>query len=466
MAQASVIIRPNQNLAKEWKGRLAESSQDLFAKSCASEARKSKRLIRSSFSGPEAPGAPEAALTTVSPSTNGLVKGIFEAYSGHHHLILRPEDIWFAILSQFSFYVNAHAEELRSLFVAHEGQEEITVYAVGNIDSVDIGGLAIDLTHEMEKHIVDESLRTWIIPSFTTTTTTDLITASILMMGTMQAYFKYTMMLLCGIPSITLLGGKEDWLDIRRRLEKLATFGEECELFGRLLIPVLDHLVLCFDSVDDPAVYDFWNKVCSHKFAGSGGDRLSGWITAFCFWDEKGKMLYWKQKNHDSEFSDIDVSDAHLFDASIYHSVGIDKIPPGTVSVPVKVNDNGTVYYTQMVAGSVGMRWTKSGQALDEIGEDHNCIQENESCTSLDTLQPISGWWMYELAATVQSEIQDYGIIIPPEQVSTLREIMSKMYHTNIEVDEPARNDIPYRPMGHKMLQANNHKVILLGKSK
>lgn len=401
MAQASVIIRPNPNLPKERKGILAESSQDLFAKSCASEARKSKRLLRSFFS------VPEAALTTVSPSTNGLVKGIFEAYSGHHHLILRPEDIWFAILSQFSFYVNAHAEELRSLFVAHKDKKELTVEGLGSIDTADVGEMAKDLTYEMEKHIVDESLRKWIMPSFSTTTATDLVTASVLMMGTMQAYFEFTMRTCCGIPSITLLGKKEDWVDIRRRLEKLATFGEECKLFGGLLIPVLDHLIRCFDSVDDPAVHDFWNKVCNHQRMGSGSDRLSGWITAFCFWDVKGKMLYWKKGGNKSEYSYVEVLDAHLFDASSYHSINIDQIPSGTVSVPVKFDDNGTVYHTRMVAGSVGMRWTKSGRALDKTGEDNNRIQDNESCAVVDTLQPVSGWWMYELAATVQPEVSE-----------------------------------------------------------
>eukprot|EP00957_Ditylum_brightwellii_P024538 1852407-Ditylum_brightwellii.AAC.1 len=47
----------------------------------------------------------------------GLVSAIMDAYNHHHNLILRPDDVWQAILTQFSFYVNANAEELRDRFV-------------------------------------------------------------------------------------------------------------------------------------------------------------------------------------------------------------------------------------------------------------------------------------------------------------------------------------------------------------
>lgn len=38
----------------------------------------------------------------ISASENGFVWAVFHAYSHHHNLILRPKDVWFAILSQLS----------------------------------------------------------------------------------------------------------------------------------------------------------------------------------------------------------------------------------------------------------------------------------------------------------------------------------------------------------------------------
>lgn len=69
----------------------------------------------------------------IHPTNTGLVGTVVEAYNMHQNLQLRPDDIWIAILCQFSAYVNGRAEELRSKFVAHEGQKELIVNGVGNI---------------------------------------------------------------------------------------------------------------------------------------------------------------------------------------------------------------------------------------------------------------------------------------------------------------------------------------------
>lgn len=82
---------------------------------------------------------------------NGLVNTITSAYNRHYHLVLRydgircpfvlckaitclfdtfrPDDIWIAILAQFSLYVNGNDEKLRSKFVAHEGKKEYASYS-------------------------------------------------------------------------------------------------------------------------------------------------------------------------------------------------------------------------------------------------------------------------------------------------------------------------------------------------
>lgn len=44
---------------------------------------------------------------------NGLVHTLLKAYCSHHAVSIRPDDVWLAILTQFSFFVNANAEELQ-----------------------------------------------------------------------------------------------------------------------------------------------------------------------------------------------------------------------------------------------------------------------------------------------------------------------------------------------------------------
>jgi hypothetical protein len=402
-----VTVRPANHPPRAWTAEPpARSADQLLGVSCHNEHVKSKRVIQSSFT--------DLTNANICASSNGFVRAIEAAYSQHHHLSIRPEDVWVSILTQFSFYVNAHAEELRSFFVAHEGQKQLVVKEVGTLETVDVGLLAVRLTKEMENFLVDEGLRDWIMPTFTTTTTTDTITAAVIMMGTMQNYFSYKMCIMCGIPSVTLLGEKSDWIDIRRRVDKLARFGKEPEQFSRLLAPVLDYFIRTFENVDDPKVVDFWSKVTHRYNGGSGPTWLSGWITAFCFWDAEGKLMY-REPQPDLDDSDPDEGGCNL-DGTLYHRIDIEDIPNGYVSVPVLVDDNGKEFKTKMVAGSVGIAVSSSGEKLDTTGthkrwvyngsmkrEFKDVTPEVSDATGLDSLQPVTGWWMYELAETGQS---------------------------------------------------------------
>ncbi|CAG8976784.1 hypothetical protein HYALB_00008443 [Hymenoscyphus albidus] len=169
-------------------------------------------------------------------SSNGFVRSIISAYSEHHHLILRPEDIWFAILTQISSYVNAHAEYLRDIFVEHKGQKELVIeYGSGNRYSVDFGAFAYQMSKLLEDKIVDQEYRDWVMPKFTTTTKHDQVVASIIMMATMQKYFSFKCSIGCGIPSVTLLGEKAYYELILKGLDKLRSLGIEPTQFADVL---------------------------------------------------------------------------------------------------------------------------------------------------------------------------------------------------------------------------------------
>ncbi|KAI0917733.1 hypothetical protein AcV7_007067 [Taiwanofungus camphoratus] len=69
--------------------------------------------------------------------------------------------------------MNAHAEELRDHFVAHEGKQKLEVHVEGTQYSVDFGSIARQMTAEIEKSVVNETLTDWILLDFTTTTKVD-----------------------------------------------------------------------------------------------------------------------------------------------------------------------------------------------------------------------------------------------------------------------------------------------------
>lgn len=69
----------------------------------------------------------------------------------------------------------------------------------------------------------------------------------------------------------------------------------------------------------------------------------------------------------------------------LYHRIDSDDVPPGFVSVPVTVDDNGTKYMTTMVAGSVAYRVESAAAEV-----------KGRVAGRLDAVRPELGWWMFE----------------------------------------------------------------------
>lgn len=305
--------------------------------------------------------------------------GAIKAYSHHYHLNIRPEDVWFAIIAQLSFYINLHAEELRGKFVAFEGKKELKAFAIRDRYSVNFRALAKELSLKVKKNVVDPELREWCMPAFSTTTENDKVVASILLMGVVQKYFDFKCELTCGLPTVTLLGERADWALILTRLDKLTTFGAEPTQFATILKPVLSRFVKSFDAPTSRETLDFWQKIAHQSGGGSGPSYYSGWITAFCFWDVDGKCKYRlpsRKANTKRNYLSLD--------EVIYDKIESDDVPPGYNSVPVKVDDNGTIVNTRMVAGSVGIHCSSSGEELAGGKK------------GFDTLAAQTGWWIFE----------------------------------------------------------------------
>ncbi|PFH44614.1 hypothetical protein AMATHDRAFT_132293, partial [Amanita thiersii Skay4041] len=183
---------------------------------------------------------------------NGFVETVMEAYNHHRALIIRPDDVWLAILTQFSFFINGNAETLRKQFVAHEGKKKLVIVQDGNRYTVDFGAMSRQMTRLMEQKIVDPKLREWIMPKFMTTTETDTTIYAIIMMCAMKKYFHYGFVLTCGIPQVTLEGTKGDWESILLRIEKLKEYGDDASNWYKLLHPVVSRFVAAYDNPDSP----------------------------------------------------------------------------------------------------------------------------------------------------------------------------------------------------------------------
>ncbi|KAK7032413.1 hypothetical protein VNI00_013161 [Paramarasmius palmivorus] len=302
--------------------------------------------------------------------SNGLVNGLSDAYNYHRAISIRPDDVWITILTQFSFFVNANAEQLRAQFVEHKGQKKLRVETEGTRYTVDFGLLARMMTGELRRNVKDSSLCDWILPDFSTTTLNDTVVSSVVMMATLQKYFSYEFGLTCGIPKVTLEGEKADWEKLLARIDKLKEYGDETTRWENLLRPVLSRFVSAFDTPNSQENLDFWQRVAHFDGGGSGPTYVCGWMTAFCVFGADGK---WLGDQADTEIPEpaTSLKDMHnmlarwqsnlVLDGVHYHALDSEDIPAAYASVPVTLDDNGDIFDTIMVAGMVGLRVSESG---------------------------------------------------------------------------------------------------------
>lgn len=216
-------------------------------------------------------------------SSNGLVKTVVNAYNNHHNLVLRPDDVWAAIMTQFSFYVNKHAEDFREKFVNFEGKKKLEIIIPGSLRTAPYDTFVKLMTEKIHKNLIDPKVKEWILPNFSTTTDNDLVTVGVVFMATMKKYFEYRAMMLCGIPYITLEGTIQDWQDIYSRLEKLKEY--KLEKWYDMLEPVVKQFV---DAKQGKVDLDFWQRIAHYQRGGSGPSFISGWITVFCVFNTDG----------------------------------------------------------------------------------------------------------------------------------------------------------------------------------
>jgi Domain of unknown function (DUF4419) len=188
------------------------------------------------------------------------------------------------------------------------------------------------------------------------------------------------MMMMCGLPSVTLEGERSDWVNLLNRVEKLDSFGEEPKVWAGLLRPVLSRFVSSFDGSPD---LDFWGKICHYSRGGSGPSYLSGWITAFAVWSSEGK---WQGPSLSGKKGEryLPGGTYHLeLDDAVYDVMDSSTVPTGFCEVDVELNDNGEKFDCMMVSGHMG-RLTGGEKG--------------------DTLSPLPAWFMFVKEDIPQSE--------------------------------------------------------------
>jgi hypothetical protein len=342
---------------------------------------------------------------------DAMYASIILAYTENRNLALRPDEVWFAILNQLGFYVHANAGQLGELF---QPQVEDLVF-----DLKDPSPVAERLVNRLQINIVDQKLREWIAPTFSTTREqTDSVVAHMHMCAPLYwgalrntpASYESPIGIPrrwdFGIPSVTLLGDVEDWRCIQGRILELHTFFKgEPEGFAKLLKPILHHFVESFTNPTSDAVRHFWSEMIhTHKHAAQwaqtkdtaddsnaednawefniyGAEKrrklgLSGWITGFTVWDAKGRLIEKREKHHIT-LDDVRYDRMHAPSRSSAHA---------SLRVNVRDGEDGPLRPAIFFASPAAISENRGGQVIDE----------STGASVLDPFEARSEWWLLE----------------------------------------------------------------------
>ena len=202
---------------------------------------------------------------------------IHRAYSDHIPITISPDDFWFCISQGFARHINLNAEKYRKRLVGFEGKKEIEIERHDFIKGSDLNNWA-SVFSEFEDKIKQYVGNTaeMVTSEFSTTDVVSKIAFQVSLMDGMQQFFDYSVLTMCGIPTINVLGTKEDWKNIKERVKILSSF--DLEWWTDRLIPILNNIIKSFDGSVDKS---FWNSIYKHEDHGSGGPHVTGWINEF-----------------------------------------------------------------------------------------------------------------------------------------------------------------------------------------
>jgi hypothetical protein len=211
------------------------------------------------------------ATDRIYAAQDSFVRGAIDASANHQHLVFRPDDVWFTILTQLGFYMRKYKDDqlVRDMWDNWEEKppppNNFYMFLTGNHNQwVDI----VFQQRSKAKWLID-----WVRPDFPKLTNRSMgtrdggenIMAQAIFMASVTPSFEPIAPFACdnGIPSISLLGAKEDWIYLASKLKQMekGVFGKEPALYALFLHPLLDRFITTFDIPNDPAIRLFWNSM-------------------------------------------------------------------------------------------------------------------------------------------------------------------------------------------------------------
>ncbi|CAF1005944.1 unnamed protein product [Adineta steineri] len=231
-------------------------------------------------------------------SGHPVFEAFYTAYCNHEDIILSPDDIWLMITIYYAKYVDENAEQLRSLFVDHEGKKTLEIIIPS--ETPDWPTFLEEMKSKIGENVKNDVVEV-LQSAYSTTGQVESLLSCACIMHTFKKYFDYRHIYIgCGIRNVHFLGTLADWQLLRSKAEKLKSFTIPSKTSSKYqynnfsayidgVLPILDEFIRTYQGQVDNK---FWDQIFDythvHKIGGSGmilGEvpGIRGWFLRLCY---------------------------------------------------------------------------------------------------------------------------------------------------------------------------------------
>ena len=252
---------------------------------------------------PEAPGVIDAIDSTIllEPGITLVHKNLMHyltlAWYNHFSVILSPDMIFYTVVCEIADAIKTDSDAYRHLFTDSTQKKEIITFA-NTSALLDLNQVILSKTTKiffrirsdsspflaLSKNIaIDASLFT---AEFSTSNLESRLAIQAAFCDAMSPYYYYSRSR-CGIPRIKILGTKDDWTTLEKKIYKMATEAfvsavDPVNSENSSLVKYLQRVIEVVHKIHTETSQEYWAEMYQIEKCRSGHTNfVKGWITKF-----------------------------------------------------------------------------------------------------------------------------------------------------------------------------------------
>jgi Domain of unknown function (DUF4419) len=228
-----------------------------------------------------------------------LMGTAYAGYANHNSFVLSPDILWSLITDTIAKTITLYPDRYSSLFMVGNWDGTKKELQVRNDAQTLNGewGTSINLFRDAMAEVVPSGTVEALLPKFSTSGPMEELSNLLSFMDAGSSYYTYSVMTMCGVPMIKLLGTADDYKAIIEHLQWIQSNIKDLTGYATHLITIVSKIV---DTIESGSIDDnFWGDIvkAGNRHGSGGGPYMTGWLGTFCGY------VYNSRKNELKDYS-------------------------------------------------------------------------------------------------------------------------------------------------------------------